>query len=277
MRHVPDGTLRRLIDEPFAVADRDARHVEGCARCRARSQRIAEDATIVNRFFEVPVPADTDAGLARSRASLLETPSRRTTWRVGPRRSWRLMGASLGTGASVAAVGVVIVGVTAAATLTTVFAPTQVAPGAGEPGRRATAHPVDGAQHHDFARRIQEPFGCRDAALRHAELVVLGGRRAGRFPRGRRGGDRTVGDASYHAPERRRRGNRYAFSRRSLRRSPLAPPRDLTFRAVRLWRASAQRSPSPTAARRASTASGHSASSPWHNRPRPRPARRRTG
>ena len=47
MRHVPDGTLRRLIDEPFAVADRDARHVEGCGRCRARSQRIAEDAATV--------------------------------------------------------------------------------------------------------------------------------------------------------------------------------------------------------------------------------------
>ena len=127
MRHVPDGTLRRLIDEPFAVTDRDARHVEGCARCRARSQRITEDAATVERFFDVWVPSDTDAGLARSRASLIERPSRRTTWRVGPRRSWRFMGVSLSTGASLAAVGVVIVGVAAAATLTTVFAPTQVA------------------------------------------------------------------------------------------------------------------------------------------------------
>jgi hypothetical protein len=127
MRHVPDGTLRRLIDEPFAVADRDARHVEGCGRCRARSQRIAEDVATVELFFDVRVPADTDAGLARSRASLIEKPSRQTTWRVRPRRSWRFMGASLSTGASLAAVGVVIVGVAAAATLTTVFAPTQVA------------------------------------------------------------------------------------------------------------------------------------------------------
>jgi hypothetical protein len=127
MRHVPDGTLRRLIDEPFAVADRDARHVEGCGRCRARSQRIAEDAATVERFFDLRVLADTDAGLARSRVSLIEIPSRRTTWRVGPRRSWRFMGVSLTTSVSFAAVGVVIVGVAAAATLTTVFAPTQVA------------------------------------------------------------------------------------------------------------------------------------------------------
>lgn len=82
----------------------------------------------MERFFDVPVPADIDAGLARSRASLIETPSGRRTWRVGPRRTWRFMGASLSTGASLAAVGVVIVGVAAAATLTTVFAPTQVAP-----------------------------------------------------------------------------------------------------------------------------------------------------
>ncbi|MGA3214780.1 MAG: hypothetical protein ABSD97_03720 [Acidimicrobiales bacterium] len=127
MRHVPDGTLRRLVDEPFAVADRDARHVGGCGRCRARSQRIAEDAATVERFFDVRVTADTDRGLIRSRGSLVEPASSRTTWRVGPRRSWRLMGASLGTSASLAALGVVIVGVAAAATLTTVFAPTQVA------------------------------------------------------------------------------------------------------------------------------------------------------
>ena len=90
-------------------------------------QRVAEDAATVERFFDVPVPADTDAGLARSRASSIERSSRHTTWRVGSRRSWRFVGASLSTGASLAAVGVVIVGVAAAATLTTVFAPTQVA------------------------------------------------------------------------------------------------------------------------------------------------------
>jgi hypothetical protein len=128
VRHVPDGTLRRLVDEPFAVADRDARHVEGCARCRARSQRFAEDAATVERFFEAPALVETDARPARSRAARVSTPGDRMTLRAGPRRSWRLMGASLSTGVSVAAVGVVIAGVAAAATLTTVFAPTQVAP-----------------------------------------------------------------------------------------------------------------------------------------------------
>ena len=128
MRHVPDGTLRRLIDEPFAVADRDARHVDGCPRCTKRSRRFGDDATMVERFFAAPVHADTDAGLARSRASTVATPRDRTTLRHRPHRSWRFMGASLSTGASAAAVGVVIASVAAAATLTTIFAPTQVAP-----------------------------------------------------------------------------------------------------------------------------------------------------
>lgn len=128
MRHVPDGMLRRLIDEPFAVADRDARHVERCTRCRARRQQFAEDAATVGQFFDLPVFVDTDAGLARSRAAHAPTSRDRSMSRAGPHRSWRLMGASLSTGASIAAVGVVIAGVAAAATLTTVFAPNQVAP-----------------------------------------------------------------------------------------------------------------------------------------------------
>jgi hypothetical protein len=128
VRHVPDGTLRRLIDEPFAVADRDIRHVEECAHCKGRSQRFAEDATMAERFFHVPLLVDADAGLARSRASTAMRPRDRKTLQFRRHRSWRLMGASLSTGASVAAVGVLIAGVAAAATLTTIFAPTQVAP-----------------------------------------------------------------------------------------------------------------------------------------------------
>ncbi|MGA8297377.1 MAG: hypothetical protein WB770_10075, partial [Acidimicrobiales bacterium] len=128
MRHVPDGTLRRILDEPFAIADREARHVEHCIRCRNRSQRFAEDAKVAGNFFRVPVLANTANGLTRNRASLVATDSHRSSLRFRPRRSWRFMGASFSTGATIAAGGVVLAGVAAAATLTTVFAPTQVAP-----------------------------------------------------------------------------------------------------------------------------------------------------
>jgi hypothetical protein len=128
VRHVPDGTLRRFIDETFAVADRDIRHVEGCARCRARSQRFDADAAAVAGFFDVPAVVITDAGPAQSRSPVVTKLRDNKTLQFRPHRSWRLAGVSLSTGASVAAVGVVIAGVAAAATLTTVFAPTQVAP-----------------------------------------------------------------------------------------------------------------------------------------------------
>ena len=65
---------------------------------------------------------------ARSGAKSCTSLGQQTRCQFRPHRSWRLAGVSLSTGASVAAVGVVIAGVAAAATLTTVFAPTQVAP-----------------------------------------------------------------------------------------------------------------------------------------------------
>ena len=128
MRHVLDGTLRRLIDEPFAIADRDIRHVEGCARCTARLERFIGDAAAAERIFDVPVLVDTDIALSHSQASTVVTPRDRVTLQFRRRRSWSLMGASFSTGASVAAVGVVLASIAAAATLTTVFAPTRVAP-----------------------------------------------------------------------------------------------------------------------------------------------------
>jgi len=128
VRHVPDGTLRRLIDEPFAIADRDIRHVEECLRCRARSQRFADNATKAKKVLDLPALVDADTRPVRAQMSVATTLDNRTMLQFRPRRSWRLMGASLSTGASVAAVSVVIASVAAAATLTTIFAPTQVAP-----------------------------------------------------------------------------------------------------------------------------------------------------
>jgi len=128
VRHVPDGTLRRLIDEPLAVPDRDTRHLESCMRCRARSKTAAEDAAAARQLFYAPVPADTEHAYGRLLSALPTTAPPRPTLRVGRHRRWRLMGVSMSTSASVAAVGVVLAGVAAAATLTTVFAPTQIAP-----------------------------------------------------------------------------------------------------------------------------------------------------
>ena len=44
MRHADDGALRRMLDEPFAVAADVRRHLEGCPDCRARAAAIADEA-----------------------------------------------------------------------------------------------------------------------------------------------------------------------------------------------------------------------------------------
>ena len=44
MRHLSDGTLRHLYDEPFAVPGAARRHFKECGQCRARYRLVAADA-----------------------------------------------------------------------------------------------------------------------------------------------------------------------------------------------------------------------------------------
>src|ERR1700758_56550 len=66
VRHVPDGVLRRLDDEPLAVPDRVGDHVAECARCRTRRGEIADDTEQAARLLSVPQLApDSDLAWAR--------------------------------------------------------------------------------------------------------------------------------------------------------------------------------------------------------------------
>ena len=128
MRHVSDGVLRRLQEEPYAVPDAAARHLEACGRCRAGSGQIAEDAALASRLLAAsPVAVDTDAAWAQLRRQLELKPSaRRPSVRV-PRFPRPLVNVPAATAVGVAAL-LAAGGVAAAATLTTVFSPTKVAP-----------------------------------------------------------------------------------------------------------------------------------------------------
>jgi len=125
--------LRRLDDEPLAVPDRVADHVAGCRHCSARHDEIADDTAYAAQLFSAPrlVP-DVDSGWARLQPEL-ESPqargasSRRHPLRARP-RVVRFPSMSLRTALAIGAVAIVVAGTAAAATLTTVFAPTHVAP-----------------------------------------------------------------------------------------------------------------------------------------------------
>ncbi len=159
MRHIPDGLLRRLDDEPLAVPDRVSDHVAGCARCSARRARIAEDTEHAAQLFAAPqlVP-DLDNAWARLQRELEHTAadgpgSRRRRPVSVRRRRIRLPSISLRAGVAVGAVAIVVAGTAAAASLTSIFSPTHVAPVAISQGDlRAIAaltglgdsHPLDG-------------------------------------------------------------------------------------------------------------------------------------
>jgi len=127
MRHVSDGVLRRLQEEPYAVPDAAGRHLETCGRCRASSGQIAENAALASRLLAVPPAAeDTDAAWARLQRQL-EPAARRPARGSGvPRFPRPLVNVPVVTGVGLTAV-LVAGGVAAAATLTTVFSPTKVA------------------------------------------------------------------------------------------------------------------------------------------------------
>ncbi len=133
MRHIPDGALRRLDDEPLAVPDRVSDHVSGCAHCSARRARIADDAEFAARLLSGPqlVP-DVDVAWTRLRREVELSRDERVDRR--PRlapvrlRRVRFPGVSLRAGLAIGAVGIAVAGTAVAATLTTIFAPTHVAP-----------------------------------------------------------------------------------------------------------------------------------------------------
>jgi hypothetical protein len=131
VRHAPDGVLRRLEDEPFAISDVTFAHVSQCRRCKARRDSIAADAKNASRRLGAPqLVADVDRGwsdfLRRLDASRLDGAPRRPSY-APPRWNWGAR-VSVRTGLVAAAAAMVIGGTAAAATLTNVFEPTHVAP-----------------------------------------------------------------------------------------------------------------------------------------------------
>ena len=54
MRHLTDGTLRRIYDEPLALTAADQAHFDECAECKPRFQAIANDARAATGLLRVP-------------------------------------------------------------------------------------------------------------------------------------------------------------------------------------------------------------------------------
>jgi hypothetical protein len=164
MRHVSDGVLRRLVDEPGSIADRDAEHASVCRRCRARQHRIATDSAFAQRALGGPqLLPNVDAAWSRLAATPISARVARTEGATP--RSWRVAGISVSSGVAIGAAGVVVAGAVAAATLTTVFAPTHVAPlpiATGDLQSFVSALGLDGPAH---LAGVVSPTGSRELSF----------------------------------------------------------------------------------------------------------------
>ena len=131
MRHLSDGALRRLYDEPYALGEEARAHYRDCAECQARFTSVADDARHALTLMAVPgATVDPATALARVKAGTGSGRSRRTVARLPMLRGgWRRP--TLGM-AAVAALAVALVGSMAftplASTIVNIFQPSQVTP-----------------------------------------------------------------------------------------------------------------------------------------------------
>jgi hypothetical protein len=133
VRHLTEGTLRRIYDEPLALTAADQAHFDECPDCKPRFEAIANEARATTALLRVPAfQPDPRAALSLVRArSTREETARPARWherwldRNSPR--WRPM-ATPAVAVLLAAVlvtGLAVSGV--AQSLIRVFEPTQLA------------------------------------------------------------------------------------------------------------------------------------------------------
>jgi hypothetical protein len=138
MRHLTDGTLRRMVDEPLAISARVRDHYSACPRCRSKFEEIDSNARETARLLSTSSDVQVDPRPALSQlhrritVDRLEPGPRWQTWledtfRRRARRFRKLVG-----GASLAAVVVGALFLTPAGSLAQnfvdVFQPKQIAP-----------------------------------------------------------------------------------------------------------------------------------------------------
>ena len=127
MKHVTDGMLRRLIDEPLAVPDAQVAHVNACVRCQNHRERVAEDRMVAHRLVARPRPLpDTDEGWRRFQGAPVPDPARlrRHLGKPGSHSGRRVSG-----GVAIVVGTALVAGGAAAAALTTVYSPDHVTAG----------------------------------------------------------------------------------------------------------------------------------------------------
>jgi hypothetical protein len=175
MHHVSSPVLRRLVDEPLAVPDQARRHLAGCDRCQAESSEITQDAALASRLLGAPrAISDIDLEWILLEDRLRDPgAARRPASRMPRRTPRRLVNVSVGAGTAVVA-GVLAVGAAAAAALSTVYAPTHVAPVQVSAGDLRAIESITGIGASQLSGGLQ-PSGSMKLAFGEVSWSTAGG------------------------------------------------------------------------------------------------------
>jgi hypothetical protein len=91
MRHLSEGSLRRIQDDPYAIEEISRQHLATCTRCQSQLRQVAADARRAQFSLDVG-QAPIDVGAAYQRLIRGGLPGRVRsfpTWRGIGRRAWR--------------------------------------------------------------------------------------------------------------------------------------------------------------------------------------------
>ena len=70
MRHLSEGVLRRMYDDPDAMGVEERSHFATCPGCQDRFQGVSDDARQVRAAFDVgPAPTDPHHAFAQVQAA----------------------------------------------------------------------------------------------------------------------------------------------------------------------------------------------------------------
>jgi hypothetical protein len=125
LRHLTEGALRRLYDEPYALDEQARAHYRDCAECQQRFTSIADDARHTLALMAVPAATvDPQAALARVGSRPSPAPPRLMDLRG---RGWRRPAlGGLAAATIAAALAATMAFTPLAANLVKIFEPTQV-------------------------------------------------------------------------------------------------------------------------------------------------------
>lgn len=124
MKHISEGSLRRMLDQPQSFPEEQRAHLESCDRCRTTAAAVVGDAGRAAALMEgagkvVVDPAPALASLRTRGLNPLAAPSNSRSWRFGSRRTLRpVLGVAL-----VGLIGVMLVGTGVAGNLIKIFEP----------------------------------------------------------------------------------------------------------------------------------------------------------